>query len=541
MGKAALLRIASFIIILFLPICANAQIAQNFDESTTPSYILDEYKENVVQYTRLLGDLAEAEEGTGAYNAIQEEMAALSLENSALHEIVNEYAVSGDLGNTSLSEDEAKKYDALRDEYIQAAYDNLINETSDSNLDEIKTSINEVLSNASTISQNNETATSSEELDLDEYDDLNRADDGASDWFVSSFITTLKYHLYNFVMNRVFDDLAQETHTFFRLCVAVWLVWTILAATFLKAKVNYMTILMQTIIIMACSTFLSVGGRAVFEEYFYLPALSLFFGLADFFMEKATSASSCASAVSFDGALGKLEQLLASSWVLSDYISEHAPSWWSNPMGFIKAAIFSGLFLLTVGALIFLFAAYWGYAIFAVHVLFALTPIMACLACFKTTRPYAFRWLSGVINYLSIPVILSISMGMTLSIYDSVLGDFMNETAGKIADGGASASESDMDNIVHIFFITLLSFLIHLRVGEISAHLTNGVSTGLSSTWSLGIMAASQVKDLAGTSLRYTDHQVAGTASKVSSGASSAVSNIKSSAGDLASKIKPQN
>jgi uncharacterized protein (DUF2062 family) len=316
--------------------------------------------------------------------------------------------------------------------------------------------------------------------------------------FFSNFISSLQKHVYTFVVVHVYTDLAKETGFLFKVFAGFWLLWVIVNTFFMQAQTNPSHIVVQFILMCAASFMLSSEGVGVFVEYFYNPITSMFYYLSNFFMEKATVGlpSASSSGMRFDSALLELEKLFNVSFEMSAHILDNTMSSRWDVSGFFKGLFISTVFVGAVSALVFLFCAYWSYAIFALHVLLAVTPIMMMLGVFKKTRQYTFKWFSGCVNYLMIPVVLSISMGITIMILNEYYTSLINDTADTVLSG-SKIQDEDKENIFNIILICFLSFLVHLRVGEISAFLTGGLSNGLSSTWALGMMAVGKGLDIA--------------------------------------------
>ena len=327
---------------------------------------------------------------------------------------------------------------------------------------------------------------------------------------VTEFIRELEISLYNFVVKKIYEPLAEESHVFFVVGVTIWVSYLIISFFFLNKKHDPLKILVTFFKIMLASLFLSRGGNVFFVEYFYEPLVGTFYNLANFFTAHTSNELLSDSDNQFGSAVIQLEQLQQSAGEISKKIQENAPNFLTNAGRFMQMVAFTYIFQISIFLLLFLFAAYWSYSVFALHVLLAMTPIMVALWAFSTTRQYTFKWFSGIINYLTIPVVLAISMGFTLSQLGDEVNILLQDTAPTIIEGGNTITEEHETNIIKIIFICFLSFLVHLRVGEISAFLTGGVSSGLSSTWALGATGVKAGMDLVTSAPRVMKNMAAG-------------------------------
>ena len=495
--------------------------------SGAPSVMVTEYNRVVTLINDYKEQLTALESGSEEYIRIAETLTDLSSRQQDLEDI----ASSSDYDfNTDLLSDEVKaEYEKILEEIAKRKID-LLDANSPTNIVNIGKELSLLEGAKSQLFINNG----------DGYIpfDVNTIDAQTSSsveprWLFTKFISTLQDHTYTFVVNRVYSDLAAETDSLFKIFVGFWLLWTIINVFFLAQPVNFLNIFIQLILIAIASTMLSETGKDLFVEYFYDPVVGSFYYLSNFFMERATSGLGLnhLEGLRFDAALLELEKLFQATFDISGFLMDNMKSGVLDIGGILKGCFFSLVFITSVACLIFLFCAYWSYAIFALHVLLALTPIMIVLGVFKKTRVYFFKWLSGVINYLSIPVILSISMGITIFILNDYYTTLIESTAQKIAKGNKISTE-DSDNIMNIILICFLSFLLHLRVGEISAFLTNGISNGLSSTWALGMMAAQNTVNFARQSPQMMGQALGNARSaaqglgRATDGAASAMNNI---------------
>lgn len=324
-----------------------------------------------------------------------------------------------------------------------------------------------------------------QELDLDTFDGQGESNSGGSQgWIVSDFIDFLTGHTYNFVRS-TYGELAAKAHNYYVFFVGVWFIYVIVTVTYFRVQANPFNLVGQLLLIIIVSSLLTTGGGGAFFSYFYDPLMTASSDLANFFMGKATGGGGD----TFSGAMVKLENMFKNSSKIAIFIVEEAPSPWRSVGGFIKAIFMALCLIVVTTGLVFLFAAYWSYAIFALHILFAITPIALCLYPFKATRSWTMKWFSGILNYLFIPVLLSISMGITISIFASQVEGYLSSEMPDIVAGGNELGADTSYSILFLMLTSALSFLVHLRIGDIAAHLTGGISTGLSNTWSAAISA----------------------------------------------------
>tara|TARA_B100001146_G_scaffold102400_1_gene90686 strand:- start:441 stop:2006 length:1566 start_codon:yes stop_codon:yes gene_type:complete len=468
---------------------AHAQILYQLP-AYTPTEVREAYSANVEEYQSIQDDL---ERNQGSYsqyeiNQKQGRMAALKDENSSIQSIVSKYT-DEDAQEADLSGSQLGAYNTMRKDYILSSYRALDLSNPDRYQDERIASDAE--DGIGTVLYKEDKDNSGIDFDSIESAADNRSTEEISQDEIDSsialtFIQNLQYHTFDFVSEKIYEDLAAQTNTLFIFFVSVWLLYVITAFFILQNQLSPQQILFQLFLILIASTILTSGGKELFINYFYSPLLSSFYGLADFFIAKATSTGGGAGGTDFAGALKRIEDLFSAVRDTSNYMIDNTSTWsWTKK---IKIFAFSWVFTVSAAALLFLFTAYWAYSLFALHVLLAFTPLFVALACFKMTRQYTFKWFSGIINYLTIPVVLSVSMGITIS----VIGEYVDFT-GDVADNlieNDNVNGGAQSTLFSVFLITILSFLVHLRVGEIAAFLTGGVSSGLSSSWSLGIMAA---------------------------------------------------
>ena len=330
------------------------------------------------------------------------------------------------------------------------------------------------------------------QVDLNQYDNLSSLPSenqvGNDGWLISSFITGIQTHTYNFVKS-TYGELSGITHGYFIFFVSVWFIYTVIKMFFLQAQTPPLNVGMQFFLILIASTLLTTGGAGAFFSLFYEPIMEASVKMSSFFMTKATNGDG-----NFSHAIAQLENLFANSIDIALYLIESVDGF--DIAGFLKA-VFLGLVLISsVAGLVFLFAAYWSYSIFAIHILFALTPFMIAMYPFKALRQYPEKWFAGVINYAVIPIVLSISMGITIMISQQEVSEYLAAGGVEFTEGGNADAGEAGASITFIILVSMLSFLVHLRVGDIASHLTGGISTGLSSTWNMGINTMANVNNL---------------------------------------------
>lgn len=351
-----------------------------------------------------------------------------------------------------------------------------------------------------------------------------------NDSFFVGFIEKLTKHVYTFVVKMIYEDLVAELDKIFFVFTTCWFVWNATKFAFGQAKI--VDIFLQFLLIIFASSFMSQGGASFFINYFYNPLFSAFFGLSDFMISKAMNVGEVGHETEkkvFLSGISQLENLWKAAAQITDSLEKNVPSLdiGKSIKMFVYGMLIKGGFL----ALTLLFCCYWSYAIFALHVFLALSPLMFMLAVFKTTRQYFQKWFSAVINYLTIPVILSISMGLTISIINTEMQYLVNEVAPQVAEGGGELSASDQHSFRSLILMCAISFLVHLRVGEMAAFLTGGVSAGLSSSWSLGAMAFAPIGYAMGKTMKGLESGTAKGAVKLGGKAANVMKDVLSSKG----------
>ena len=502
--------------ILFLLVCSPA-VAQVFPsvgtlDADSSRTIVDAYSERVSRWEEnqerlneivatsdngLIDEASLGADGYEEYQSLLQEQETLVAEATQIVEHSrNDYTGLPDGANSTIVDE----YNALVREYDEVFIRNIDNPSAASRQRLVL--VQDRLQRYQDFHDNddNTPAVSSSGADRDSAGGIT---DGGGDLNVSNmaayqFLDRMSKQLIRVVRDVIFDDLAQVLRTPFTIMLTLWLMFV--AVSMVRGvQVVPMDMAMKFGLILIISTLTFSGGGAVFFDWVFHPVYNTFFSLAAFILDTTTYGA--ASAMTSDVVSNKhfagvviVEERLKDALSWGALIFEAETESIIDVSGAVKGA---GLYLITVGAFLLLWITFSGlmaYSVFASMVLFAMSPLMMIFYVFKTTKGITISWVRGLFNYLMIPVIAAFSMGLTLNILMQSWMDF--EAIMTQIEGGADIDFPKKD-LYALLLMTLLSFLIHMRIPDITASITGGSSHGLGNTVansmtavSTGVMAA---------------------------------------------------
>jgi type IV secretory pathway VirB6-like protein len=170
----------------------------------------------------------------------------------------------------------------------------------------------------------------------------------------------------------------------------------------------------------------------------------------------------------------------------------------SESAGYFDAGsiwIVTGFLAVLYGFLYIVFTTLILYGIFAFYIYAILGPIALMCCTMKKTRFIFWSWVRQMLNYLLIPIITSIIMGITVSVLDM--------SANVIAEMDLANDGVFNKQIGLAFLIGCISLFFHLKAPELSNGLSGGQAGGIGGFYAgLGALAAGtkMVSDQAGLS-----------------------------------------
>lgn len=310
-----------------------------------------------------------------------------------------------------------------------------------------------------------------------------------SDFFLSKLMNSIYVKLSDYVFNRVFPALSELLQLPFILFTTLWLVWV--GYSLMMGKVQDInTYVKQVLLIALINTFLSAGAVNLFVDWIVTPLVFTGFNLSEWFLAQASDSLpklTGGDATTF-GALSYLEYIFARAIGLASFL-------WNTITdgGFtdyfakvIKAAFVWITMVATFFFLMISYAFMYIYSVFAMFVLLALSPIYLLFFAFDKTRGLTLAWFKGMVNYVLIPVVASVALALTVFVLEETWKPFEAYSAA-ISGMTPDVSLSDVDaqgefewyQLAAVIVVGVVSWVLALRVGDICAFLTGGISTNL--------------------------------------------------------------
>ncbi len=288
------------------------------------------------------------------------------------------------------------------------------------------------------------------------------------------------------VWDKMYPNLVKPVQKILRTLAVLWLVFYALNSYF-GQPLNYGLIIKQLAVITLLYYFLGTEKNVVIS-WTYDWLITTFYGFSAWALNIFSDNTSTISFLKLDNgdsltqvysAINSIEammrKILEFSGVIYDYYSEGI----TNIAGVFKGGLLAVVLILVFGFYLLYFTFIFAYALFALHVYFALMPIMLAFYPFKVTRPTFNQWIKSVFNYLTIPVLASIALGITTY--------FMNDSIYKMTrylDLKEDATGALMEIYIPLILVGFIGYMILLRVGDMASHLTGGASTGLGADFS---------------------------------------------------------
>lgn len=251
-------------------------------------------------------------------------------------------------------------------------------------------------------------------------------------------------------------------------------------------EVEPMKVVIQFMAFAFVGVVLGDGGGAFVKGWILDPLQGASLGLAGLVVTSATDINSDMPA--YLGALVFLEDLFFQSIDLADLIfSTMVES--ASLGGKIVAALVGGFFWVYIvfnfTFLTVVYAFMFIYAILALYLFLSFAPLYLVFAAFPSTRSMAMSWLRGVINYLSIPTIAAFSLALFMGIMKVMWDDVISGVGGldgvEVRESSGEGGAFPWYDLIGVLIVVKLSYVMALRVGEISAFLTGGLTNNLGS------------------------------------------------------------
>jgi type IV secretory pathway VirB6-like protein len=352
--------------------------------------------------------------------------------------------------------------------------------------DQTLTDINDIESKLKTVqARNEETITNFE----------NGGFSGASktvdttDFFLSKLMNSIYVKLSDYVFNKVFPALSDLLQLPFILFTTLWLVWVGYSLMMGKAR-DINIYVKQVLLIALINTFLSSGAVNLFVDWIVTPLVYTGFNLSEWFLAQASESlpKLTGNEASTFGALSYLEYIFARAIGMASFL------WNTITDGgftdyFAKVIKASFVWLTIVATFFFLMISYafmYIYSVFAMFVLLGLSPIYLLFFAFDKTRGLTLTWLKGLINYILIPVVASIALALTVFVLEETWRPFEEYSAAISGmtpdvslDDMAGSGEFEWYQLAAVIVVGVVSWVLALRVGDICAFLTGGISTNL--------------------------------------------------------------
>jgi len=278
----------------------------------------------------------------------------------------------------------------------------------------------------------------------------------------------------------IFTDLANILKTPFEIGVTLWIMF-IGAKIFFGKEVDWGSFLQKLAIITLISTFVFTNNGRLFFDWIMNPLTDTFFGLSTWFLQEATTGidQSVAAGAQFKIFAGTIivESMFSKAINIGEYI-------WKVESGLSLSAIFKAglMFLVFVGGftcLLLKFAQNFAYSLFSLIVFFSLSPLMLCFYAFSTTRPVCITWFRGLINALAMPVMTSLAIGICLNMMLRDWMEFEGILTAQMQGSGDAAASFPMIKFIDLSGIVWISYLILIRIDDVTAFLTGGISPNL--------------------------------------------------------------